>query len=60
MEKMLARKSSVNFTDQFVKSFIKQICFRLQIILKNCTNKTIFQSGLQNTHHMWNQDSEIK
>ena len=60
MEKMLARKKNVNFTDQFVKSSIKQICFRLQIILKNCENKTIFQSGLQNTHNMWNQDSEIK
>ena len=59
MEKMLARKSNVNFTNQFVKSSIKQIYFRLQIILKNCENKTISQSGLQNTH-MWNQDSEIK
>ena len=60
MEKMLAQKNNVDFTDQFLKISIKQICFRLQIILKNCENKTIFQSGLQNTHNMWNQDSEIK
>ena len=60
MKKMLAQKNNVDFTDQFLKSSIKQICFRLQIILKNCENKTIFQSGLQNTHNMWNQDSEIK
>ena len=57
---MLAGKNNVNFTDQLVKISIKQMCFRLQIILKNCENKTIFQSGLQNTHNMWNQDSEIK
>ena len=60
MKKMLAQKNNVDFTDQFLKISIKQICFRLQIILKNCENKTIFQSGLQNTHNMWNQDSEIK
>ena len=60
MEKMLARKNNVNFTDQFVKGSIKQICFRLQTILKNCESKAIFQSGLQNTHNMWNQDSQIK
>ena len=60
MKKMLARKNYVNFTDQFVRSSMKQICFRLHIILKNCENRTIFQSGLQNTHNMWNQDFEIK
>ena len=60
MEKMLARKNNVNFTDQFVKVSIKKICFRRQTILKNCENKAIFQSGLQNTHNMWNQDSQIK
>ena len=60
---MLARKNYVNFTDQFVKKYqtnIKQICIRLQVILKNGENKTISQSGLQNTHNMWSQDSEIK